>query len=1093
MDLLVSQCFWVETYLSSSPGTTPDLALSALQWLYGHAHKKTPFALSLFRSLQRNSSALVFEASGTILSHSSLQNPSSGNPVAKFNLRHFSSVRAVRGMMEILGWPQSSLLIGYSGQVSEQKARSLFPLAHVERDLKPTVGDMPHFDFIDGAEFEPVIGIAENKWEVPLVYFKGVIGPLDPLTVEKRRKEWGIGNRLVIVIGSPAELSEVERPLKAIERLPEHERPLVIVALAPENGLEKMKKMLSGRRYVVREKEGDEFPNLSKVDVMAVTTSGELLELYAAGDLSIVGTDRNVVEPASQGKPIFLFNSQRWINNNETRERLIEKGGARVFDENALVDALRNVSVRTQMGLNAKIASDEIRAIAKQRATEFSVFYAFVQTLKNRGTTPTAKWAPHAHLSLSSPFLSDGRDSPAHPKSRVSGGGGMRAMLLALAILPCLALVPEMAEAAVSGGQLVNRGSILGFLVALLAFVIAQFVSLAKLNNAPPPITDDPLRRSVSSPVGNDPTSKEARVELEIRKAFERFARSVGMDPHSARFAPLHALPEEPNHFTQVIFMGQKRFMGQAVIGEKERVRASILLPPKANEDSTEDARPVSAPFALGQTPPVAVFDTGARFEENNDSLTPMGVLMHSTFQGYAEKNNLDMKIAKISKTRSVAENQLSMAVYVGAKRFIVEALRHGSFEEGKIKSVTDVTIFDGNDVLYTKWMSRRLEKEQAERKQVRRPAPLRSVGSLLRPNNLYFLMTGKGAVAGWVVDALFLLAMGASGAALWVLLPSFALFHVALEGRRPLHEGVFGFIAHLAFFLPYALPDFAGGVFQAGNMFWAAIAVGIHGAYDQWTVGLADGEKMARLTRGTVSDQIQVLFGSPLAVTDALDGGLISTTPDFLKRVSKPNPGGLYRLGFRRGFLPRHGALVAEVGSGNPPASRTDMPDQMKFLSPLVPVVEKPVSTEMDLKDLVDLATRVARLNADSPERRQFLTVTPMGEMTEGKVAQALAEANVPPRFVYVKKLSGPVTFEAFGKEFEAALSHFDVRPERMFLVLAGRPAISDIDEVSRQGVPQDALRQRLLPILLGSMPVLASPVILDLLGAMALAEKSA
>ena len=164
-----------------------------------------------------------------------------------------------------------------------------------------------------------------------------------------------------------------------------------------------------------------------------------------------------------------------------------------------------------------------------------------------------------------------------------------------------------------------------------------------------------------------------------------------------------------------------------------------------------------------------------------------------------------------------------------------------------------------------------------------------------------------------------------------------------------------------------------------------------------------------------------------------------------------------------------------------------------MKFLSPLVPVVEKPVSTDMDLKDLVDLATRVARLNANSPERRQFLTVTPMGEMTDGKVAQALAEANIPSRLVYVKKLSGPVTFDAFGKEFNAALSHFDVRPERMFLVLAGRPAISDIEEVSRRGVPSDELRQRLLPILLGSMPVLASPVILDLLGAMALAEKSA
>jgi hypothetical protein len=91
-------------------------------------------------------------------------------------------------------------------------------------------------------------------------------------------------------------------------------------------------------------------------------------------------------------------------------------------------------------------------------------------------------------------------------------------------------------------------------------------------------------------------------------------------------------------------------------------------------------------------------------------------------------------------------------------------------------------------------------------------------------------------------------------------------------QGSRPEDQsGLIRFVSHLVFALPYVFLDFSGGIYQVGTWIWAAVAVGVHGAYDAFAIGLADGRDVEKLTRGSVSERIEVLLGRPVSVSEVL------------------------------------------------------------------------------------------------------------------------------------------------------------------------------------------------------------------------------
>jgi len=489
-----------------------------------------------------------------------------------------------------------------------------------------------------------------------------------------------------------------------------------------------------------------------------------------------------------------------------------------------------------------------------------------------------------------------------------------------------------------------------------------------------------------------------------------------------------------------------------------------------SSEHKTQEA---DLPLPVAPARSVEHFDKGMLIDEPHDSATSMASLLRTGFFNYAARNNVDIRGAKIFPVRSKNSNQASLAVYVGARSYIVEAIRHYSIIGGNIRSRTEVSVSDGDDPLYKKWMAQRSEKEKAERERNRLNLWLPPLNSVVRPNNILFLLTGKHPVTGFVIDAVFLLGAAASGAMMGVLLPAFALLHVALEWSkdpgREIKAGFMRFVSHLVFALPYAFLDFSGGIYSLGAWIGAAVAVGIHGAYDEFAIGLSDGRDAMKLARGSASERLAVLLGRPVSLSESFKGEILSTSPDLFRRLANEKQSNLYKIGVKIGAA------------------------QYKGRSDLVPVIEIPVSNEIELQELLVFIEKVGNLNRSNPNQQRFITVTPQGNMKVGRVNEALAPLNNSRNFVFVKNLTGSITFADYEKEFESALVHFGLDSKNMILLLAGRPEILDLDQLVTEHTNVSELRQSLLEALRGSMPVVSMTILLKMFDVVALVAKNA
>lgn len=642
-------------------------------------------------------------------------------------------------------------------------------------------------------------------------------------------------------------------------------------------------------------------------------------------------------------------------------------------------------------------------------------------------------------------------------------------------ILGFLGFSPDFAEAAVRTGQIVSHESIAAVLFSVVAYLVTQVVSLMRLNNSstrPLQPTDAKALDVEAPPLDNPAPSIEDRADEETRNAFHRFAVGVGIDPITARFAPLRVVKGKAGHFERAIFAGGRRFVGEAVVNpvnDPNVVRARIVAAPMSHPSSENKSQEADLPTPVAPVRSVELHEKGMVVDEPNETAMPLEDLLGVGFNDYAVTNNMDRGGARFSKARSVTENQLSQAVHVGARRFIVEALRHYYFSDGKVRSRTEVSVLE--DPLYKKWMAERLMKENEERTRARLNVWLPPLNSV-RPNNILFLLTGKRPAAGFVIDAVFLLGAAASGAMMGVLLPAFALLHVALEHRKDpglgVKAGFFSFVVHLVFMLPYAFLDFSGGFYLVGAWAWAVAAVGVHGAYDAFAIGLSDGRDVAKLTRGSFSDRMEVLLGRVVSVSESFKGEVLSMSPDLFRRLSNEKKGPLYKIGVKIGAA------------------------QYKGRSDLVPVIEMPVFNEEELQSLLSLVEKVRNLNQSNPDQQRFITVTPQGKMTAERVNQALFHHNTG-TFMFVKNLTGPITFSDYEREFGSALTQFGLDPKNMFLILAGRPDIGDLESI-KSGDPRDSeLRKALREVLFAPWPVVSTAVIMEMLNAISVAGKNA
>ena len=276
----------------------------------------------------------------------------------KFNIYEISSARAAKGLVESMGWDEDMVVIGYSKEMDESSTRKEFSKVVYEDGRRTEVCGykLEAFETDDSStylclEFHDDAGIptvnGKNYYNISYNPFKfGSISRISEQETQIIRKELNVGNGKVIVLASPSD-EELKSVLDIYDKL-QGDRPLLIVAPRhrvddiknPSPALNELLGRPDTKRRVTKDKEDLlSFPDMQGYNVLMLDTMGELMTMYSLADVSIIGEDRNIVEPASQAKPVLYFEGE-WRNNKEVRDLFVANGAIRIFTEDNLIKLL---------------------------------------------------------------------------------------------------------------------------------------------------------------------------------------------------------------------------------------------------------------------------------------------------------------------------------------------------------------------------------------------------------------------------------------------------------------------------------------------------------------------------------------------------------------------------------------------------------------------------------------------------------------------------------------------------------------------------------------------------------------------------------
>jgi tetratricopeptide (TPR) repeat protein len=286
------------------------------------------------------------------------------------NLYDVSSVRAANGLLFSLGVGADDVVLGYEDEISEAEAQKQFPRYAVE----PYASNDQRFVSLEFHDRATSLRYGPSSYYVGYAPFKfGLPDRVDAQTVDAIRAQMRVGKRSVIVVGSPTD-SDLDMFMSAYNRMTHDmkvdERPIIV--LAPRQRREmadiKLLKVLSGQHIVVRNEKEEPFEDMSGLNVLVLNTAGELLTLYAAADVAVVGNDRNILEPASQGKPVLYMDGD-WTNNGEARNALLAAGGAEVFSLERMTRLLRDHEDAVRMGARGLATVEDVKQVKIPQAT----------------------------------------------------------------------------------------------------------------------------------------------------------------------------------------------------------------------------------------------------------------------------------------------------------------------------------------------------------------------------------------------------------------------------------------------------------------------------------------------------------------------------------------------------------------------------------------------------------------------------------------------------------------------------------------------------------------------------------------------------
>ena len=300
-----------------------------------------------------------------------------GDKKIVFYVYEIASLNAAKGMIESFGLQPSQVAVRYQFEVNDKDlVRKYFPDSGIEIN---EAGSMPKPNEIAIAfhDSRNISVEAPAAFYIPYVFFKYALPEaLDPKERQAMRDKMGLApSREVWVVSSPVS-REVEDILKAYAQESSSSRPLLILGMRRPDP--RLKAQFNAKGYDVRERNAKDQDSrqsfngmadgrpMGEADVIILNTQGELLPLLAVADQTIVGRDRNLMEPVSQGKVPLYFPGE-FPHNREILEFLKRQGAAEeVYDLHAQIQARRQNPLVNEPTVGARKAFRETLAPANK-------------------------------------------------------------------------------------------------------------------------------------------------------------------------------------------------------------------------------------------------------------------------------------------------------------------------------------------------------------------------------------------------------------------------------------------------------------------------------------------------------------------------------------------------------------------------------------------------------------------------------------------------------------------------------------------------------------------------------------------------------
>lgn len=177
---------------------------------------------------------------------------------------------------------------------------------------------------------------------LPYISFKYLLpSPTTEEDREKLRDAVNAMDRKIIIISSPSPDEKTE-VINAYKKFPDNNRPILILGMRHLDNT--LRKELENDWFKVNERntKQDNLSAIGENDVTILNTVGELSNLMSISDVTIVGEDRNLFEPASQNCPILYFDGDR-INNKLGKQLMDSHKGAIAINQHKLFTQIQDI------------------------------------------------------------------------------------------------------------------------------------------------------------------------------------------------------------------------------------------------------------------------------------------------------------------------------------------------------------------------------------------------------------------------------------------------------------------------------------------------------------------------------------------------------------------------------------------------------------------------------------------------------------------------------------------------------------------------------------------------------------------------------